>query len=160
MIQFVCLFFSLDEVSRTGCYLWLGDAESCIPVISIVWVLTIWYPIGLVLWYSSVFESVLPLQRLRAWSPVLCRSIYSFPLVRHSPLLSAGVLHALLCLKVYSWCICDERYIPCPPTPPPSCSPLTFFFKGNHISSVLLKVKLKYNSQNEPNFKNIKDKWS
>ena len=33
---------------------------------------------------------------------VLCDSIYSFPLVRYSCLLSAGVLHALLCLKVYS----------------------------------------------------------
>ena len=29
-------------------------------------------------------------------------SIYSFPLVRYSCLLSAGVPHALLCLKVYS----------------------------------------------------------
>ena len=34
-------------------------------------------------------------------SQVLCGSIYSFPLVRSSCLLSAGVLHALLCLKVY-----------------------------------------------------------
>ena len=33
---------------------------------------------------------------------VLLGSIYSFPLVRSSCLLSAGVLHALLCLKVYS----------------------------------------------------------
>ena len=33
---------------------------------------------------------------------VLRGSIYSFPLVRHSCRLSAGVLHALLCLKVYS----------------------------------------------------------
>ena len=33
---------------------------------------------------------------------VLRRSIYSFPLVRYSCLLSAGVLHALLCLMVYS----------------------------------------------------------
>ena len=33
---------------------------------------------------------------------VLCGSIYPFPLVRHSSPLSAGVLHALLCLKVYS----------------------------------------------------------
>ena len=32
---------------------------------------------------------------------VLCGSIYSFPLVRYSCPLSAGVLHALLCLKVY-----------------------------------------------------------
>ena len=33
---------------------------------------------------------------------VLRGSIYYFPLVRYSCLLSAGVLHALLCLKVYS----------------------------------------------------------
>ena len=33
---------------------------------------------------------------------VLCDSIYSFPLVRYSCPLPAGVLHALLCLKVYS----------------------------------------------------------
>ena len=32
---------------------------------------------------------------------VLCGSKYSFPLVRFSCLLSAGVLHTLLCLKVY-----------------------------------------------------------
>ena len=33
---------------------------------------------------------------------VLHGSIYSFPLVKYSCLLSAGILHALLCLKVYS----------------------------------------------------------
>ena len=49
-------------------------------------------------------------------------SIYSFPLVTYSCPLSAGVLHALLCLKVYSWCIHGERSTPCPPTPLPSCS--------------------------------------
>ena len=58
-----------------------------------------------------------------SWSyQVLHGSIYSFPLVRYSCLLSAGVLHALLCLKVYSWCIHGERWTPCPPTPLPSCS--------------------------------------
>ena len=57
-------------------------------------------------------ESVHPLQRLRAWSQVLCESIYSFLLVGYSSPLSAGVLHALLCLKVYSWCIHRERCIP------------------------------------------------
>ena len=35
-------------------------------------------------------------------------------------LLSAGVLQALLCLKVYSWCIHGEICIPCPPIPLPS----------------------------------------
>ena len=38
-------------------------------------------------------------------------SIYYFPLVKYSCLLSAGVLHALLCLKVYSWYIRGERCI-------------------------------------------------
>ena len=54
---------------------------------------------------------------------VLCGSVYSFLLVRYSCPLSADVLHALLCLKVYFWCIRGERCTPCPPTPPPSCSP-------------------------------------
>ena len=56
-------------------------------------------------------------------------SIYSFPLAKYSCPLSAGVLHALLRLKVYSWCICGERCTPCPPTPPPSCSSLEDIFK-------------------------------
>ena len=59
---------------------------------------------------------------------VLHSSIYSFPLARYSCLLSAGVLHTLLCLKVYSWCICGERCTPRPPTPPPSCSLSSLFF--------------------------------
>ena len=54
---------------------------------------------------------------------VLHGSMYSFPLVRYSCLLSAGVLHALLCLKEYSCCIRRERRTPRPPTPLPSCSP-------------------------------------
>ena len=49
-------------------------------------------------------------------------SILSFPLVRYSCPLSAGMLHALMCLKVYSWCIWGERYTPRPPTPQPPCS--------------------------------------
>ena len=53
---------------------------------------------------------------------VLHGSTYSFPLVRYSSLPSAGVQHALLCLKVYSWCIHGERSTPRPPTPLPSCS--------------------------------------
>ena len=61
-----------------------------------------------------------PLVPLSYW--VLPGSIYSFPLVRYSCLLSAGVLHAVLCLKVYSWCISGERCTPRPPTPLPSCS--------------------------------------
>ena len=67
-------------------------------------------------------------------------SIYYFPLVRYSCLLSAGVLDALLCLKVYSWCIHGEKCIPCPPTPLPSCSrPPTHLFKFQINSSTHLK---------------------
>ena len=61
---------------------------------------------------------------------VLCGSVYSFLLVRYFCLLPAGVLHALLCLKVYSWCICGERCTPRPPTPLPSCSPSFCFWLG------------------------------
>ena len=53
---------------------------------------------------------------------VLCGSAHFFLLVRSSCLLSVGILHALLCLKVCSWCICGERHTPHPPTLLPSCS--------------------------------------
>ena len=69
-------------------------------------------------WWAAVYgvaQSQIRLKRLSS-------SIYSFPLVRSSCPLSAGVLHAHLCLKVYSWCTCGERCTPCPPTPLPSCS--------------------------------------
>ena len=59
---------------------------------------------------------------------VLCGSIYSFQLVRSSCPLPAVVLHALLCLEVYSWCIHGERGTSCPPILPPSCSPQLFGF--------------------------------
>jgi len=63
---------------------------------------------------------------------VLHGSIYSSPLVRYSCPLSAGVMHAFLCLKVYSWCIRGERCTSRPPTPLPSCS---IFFELWSISS-------------------------
>jgi len=58
---------------------------------------------------------------------VLHGSIYSFLLVRYSCPLSVGVLHALLCLKVYSWCIHGKRSTPRPPIPPPSYSLFLLF---------------------------------
>ena len=42
----------------------------------------------------------------------------------------AGVMYALLCLKVYSWYIRGERCTPRPPTPLPSCSPTPVFLPG------------------------------
>ena len=65
---FFCFVCCLDEASCTGYFWWLGNAGSCIQVVSFVWVLTIWYSLALVLWLSRILESVLPLQRLRAWS--------------------------------------------------------------------------------------------
>jgi len=53
---------------------------------------------------------------------VLHGSVYCVPQVTYSCPLSAGVLHALLCLKVYSWCIHGERCTLRAPVPPPSCS--------------------------------------
>ena len=97
---FVCC---LDAVSCTGCYWWLGDATSCIQEVSFVWILTIWYSLGLVLWYSRVLESVLPLQRLRAWSQVLHGSIYSFFCWSGTPVCSQLVS----CMH-----FCVLRYIP------------------------------------------------
>ena len=53
---------------------------------------------------------------------VLRGCICYFLLVRSFCLLSAGVLHALLRLKVCSWCIHGERGTPHPPATSPSCS--------------------------------------
>ena len=61
-----------------------------------------------------------PIVPLSYW--ILHGSIYYFPLVRYSCPLSEGILPALLCLKVYSWYIHEERCTPHPPTPLPSCS--------------------------------------
>ena len=43
---YFCFVCCLDEVCFTGCYWWLGDAGSCIQVVSFVWVLTVWYSLG------------------------------------------------------------------------------------------------------------------
>ena len=77
---------------------------------------------------------------------VLCGSMYSFPLVRYSCPLSAGVLHALLCLKVYSWCICGERCTPCPPTPLPSKKFLKYKIPSAHLSHYPLPSSGNYTS--------------
>ena len=74
-----------------------------------------------------------------------------FPLVRYSCTLSAGVLHALLCLKVYSWYICGKRCTPHPPAPLPSCSSLAYFLISNkpilttqHLYFSLLTILTSY----------------
>ena len=77
---------------------------------------------------------------------VLCGSIYSFPLVSYSCLLSAGVLHALLCLKVCLWCIRGERCTPWLPAPLPSCSPPPFFLLNIFTSNICSKPSWTYTS--------------
>ena len=79
-------------------------------------------------WAGPVLLTLLIFPLIPLSYRVLCASIYSFPLVRHSCSLSAGVLHALLCLKVCSWCIHGERCTPHPPTPTPSRSSQTLDF--------------------------------
>ena len=64
-------------------------------------------------------------------------SIYLFMLVRCPCPLPDGVLHALLCLKVYSWCIRGEMYSIATYISTPSCSPPTsclFFLELHHLS--------------------------
>ena len=45
---YFCFLCCWDVASCTGCYWWLSDAGSCIQAVSFVWVLTIWYSLGLV----------------------------------------------------------------------------------------------------------------
>ena len=47
---YFCFVCCLDEVSCTGCYWWLGDAGLLFKWFPL-WVLTIWYTLGLVLCY-------------------------------------------------------------------------------------------------------------
>ena len=52
---------------------------------------------------GPVLQTLLFFPLLPSFYRLLCRSIYSFPLVWYTCLLSAGVLHAFLCLRVYSY---------------------------------------------------------
>ena len=70
--------------------------------------------------------------------------IFFFPLLRYSCPLSAGVLHVVLCLKMYSWCIYGERCTPHPPTPLP-CSFRPTLLKtpaaGTQLTSCVVLLK-------------------
>ena len=78
---------------------------------------------------------VFPPSSFMLWS--FAFSIFSFPLIRYSCPLSAGILRALLCLKVYSWCIHGERCAPRPPTPPQSFSYPILWFLVNRCEESL-----------------------
>ena len=117
-----CLILILFRLPQISCFTlslkcFSSDSDNC-PAVGIRPLLQFSHPLraGPVLLTLLFFPPVPLFYRL------LHGSIYSFPLVKYSCPLSAGVLNALLCLKVYSWCIHGERYTPCTPTPPPSCS--------------------------------------
>ena len=75
-------------------------------------------------WWAAVYG----VAQSRTWLKRLSSSsIYSSPLVRYSCPRSAGVLHALLCLKVYPWCIHGERCTPDPPILRHFVPPVNFF---------------------------------
>ena len=82
---------------------------------------------------------------------VLCGSKYSFSVVRYSCLLSADVLHSLLCLKVYPWYIGGQRRPPCPPTPPPSCFPTFKFYHRSITQTPATLFRISWNSWTLPN---------
>ena len=118
--------FRLPQIScfTLGLKCFSFDSDNC-PDVGIRLLLQFPHPpkVGPVL-LTLLFSPLIPSSY---W--VLRGLIFSFPLVRYSYLLSAGVLHALLCVKVYSWCIHGEGCTPCPPPPPPSCSFEIFVFK-------------------------------
>ena len=102
--QISCLTFSLKCFS--------SDSDKCSNVETRP-LLKFPHPLraGPVLW-TLLFSRLLPSSY---W--ILCGSIYSSLLVRYSCLLSAGVLHVLLCQKVYSWGMQGKKCTPYPPTP-------------------------------------------
>ena len=117
-----CLILIPFRLSQVSCFTlslkcFSSDSDKCLDVgIRPLFQFPYWPRAGPVL-LTLLFSPLIPLSYR-----VLHGSVYSFPLVRYSCLLSAGVLLALLCLTMYSWCISGEGCTPRLPTPPPSCS--------------------------------------
>ena len=90
--------FRLTQISYFTLSLKLSDSDNC-PNMGIGPLLYFPHPPRA----GSVLLTLLFFPLVPSSYQVLCGSIYSFPLFRYSCLLSPGVLHALLCLKVYSY---------------------------------------------------------
>ena len=129
--QFSCFTLSLKCLS--------SDSNSC-PHVGIGPLLQFPHPLRAGPVLLTLLIPPLP-HRVPSSYWVLRGSIRSFPLVRSSCLLSAGVLNALLCLKVYSWWIRGDRCTPRPPTPPSSCSLLIFLMYRKFWYFVSLVIK-------------------
>ena len=104
-----CLILILVRLPQISCFTlslkrFSSDSDNC-PDVGIRPLLQFPYPPRA----GPVLLTLLFSPRVPSSCRVLHGSIYSFPLARYSCLLSAGVLHALLYLKVCSWCIQVER---------------------------------------------------
>ena len=108
--------FKLPHVSCFCLKCFSSDSDNC-PDVRIRPLLQFPHPLraGPIL-FTFLYLPLVPLSY-----QVMCGSIYYFPLVRYSCPLSAGVQHARLRLKVYSWCTRGDRGTPHPSTLP-SCS--------------------------------------
>ena len=132
LLIWFCVSLSVNKEIQTQWSLRIGSALSLCAYIKLKTILISSVPNNCPIWgWDPCFSSpthqgqvqsiFFPL--LSSSYHVLDGSVYSFPVVRYSCPLSAGVLQDLLCLKVYSWYICGERCTPLPPTPqPPSVS--------------------------------------
>ena len=136
--------FRLPEIScfTLSLYCFSSDSDNC-PNVGIGPLLQFPHPlrVGTVL-LTLLFSPLVPSSY---W--VLCSSIYSFLLVRYSCSFSAGVLHALLCLKVHSWCICGEMYSMSTYTSAILFSSIIYYFISFSIIYIehILSCNLKYN---------------
>ena len=114
-----CLIFISFKLPHVSCFClkcFSSDSDNC-PDVRIRPLLQFPHPLRA----GPILLTVLFLPLFPLSYQVLYGSIYYFPLVRYSCPLSAGVQYALLCLKVYSWCIRGEIGTSHPPTLP-SCS--------------------------------------
>ena len=96
-----CLILIPFRLSQISCFTlslkcFSSDSDNC-PDVGIRPLLQFPYPPRA----GPVLLTLLFSPRVPSSCRVLHGSIYSFPLVKYSYLLSAGILHALLCLKVY-----------------------------------------------------------
>ena len=62
---YFCFVCCLNEASCTGCDWWLGDARSCIHMVSFEWVLTIWSTLILLPGKSHGWRSLVGVLRVR-----------------------------------------------------------------------------------------------
>ena len=102
MTRIVCMILISYRLSQTSCFTVSLKCFSSLPNnccdVGIRPLLQFPQPLRT----GPVVLTLLASPLLPSFYQVLCGSIYSFLVIRYSCLLSANVLHALLCFKVYS----------------------------------------------------------